>query len=455
LNQTNNQRNNSQASQQTTTNDSNNEQTNSVESNSDSKANAPVPQEVKDALKKAGMSDEELNQIKSLKDLKEKVPSDELLSTLLLLMNGNSSNMDLSNIKDKIEEQIKSIISVNPQSYVNASDESQLKDKLINGLLGKISSESASSVLSNTGNGDAMLSKLQQEMASTLKDMEISTKDSQLSSGSTFNVSSANTASDADVLSKIQQQLAAALKDTLKDTKANKKNTGNLLSDSKLTPKNLNDKVQEELSKTVETSDDSSKSSSKSSKGDEDFLKNLLSDSNDNDKVSRATNFMSQFNNMRVDNNGSVGELENVVINRDALNDDMIKTLKYMQTNDIKDLTVKINPRELGEVVIKVTMDSGVMKANISTSNKEAYNLLNSNLSDLANKLQDSNIKIQNLSLNIYNEDTTFFKNGSNRDKSGNGQKGKNTKTNSIDAIGEEDGIANGSEIDSNVNILA
>ena len=192
----------------------------------------------------------------------------------------------------------------------------------------------------------------------------------------------------------------------------------------------------------IKASDDSSNLNSKSSKGDEDFLKNLLSDGND--KVSRVTNFMSQFNNMKVDNN-SVGDLEKVVINKDTVNTDMIKALKYMQTNDMKDLIVKINPRQLGEVVIKITMESGVMKASINASNKEAYNLINSNLSDITNKLQNNDIKIQNLSLNIYNEDTTFFKDGSDRERSSSEQKGKNT--NAIDAIGEdENGIENESD---------
>jgi len=80
-----------------------------------------------------------------------------------------------------------------------------------------------------------------------------------------------------------------------------------------------------------------------------------------------------------------------------------------MEQNDMKEMTVKLMPRELGEIVIKLTMQNGLMKANITASNKEAYNLLNSNIQDLNKLIGNEEIKIQNVTINIYNGDTTFF----------------------------------------------
>jgi Flagellar hook-length control protein len=450
----------SQISKQTSKDDEDYRQNDAVRNKnvSEDDSSKPVPKEVKDALKKAGMSDEEVDKINSLEDLKDKVEPDKLLSILLSLMNGNFSNLDLSNIKDKIGEQIKSIMNSDPQKYANVTDEAQLKNKLIDGLFDKISSEANGAVAINTKASkiEDISSKIPTELTTVInKNLKTSEQKSEVQSldieSTVKNTADTKAVISDDILSKVQSELDAVLKDCIKDLKSNKENVNAF----KFTATSLNGKAAEEIIKSVndgdKTSDDSSMLNSNGSKGDESFLKNLLSDNND--KISRVTNFMSQFNNMKVDNN-AVSDLEKVVINKNTIGTDMIKALKYMQTNNMKDLTVKINPKELGEVVIKITMESGVMKASINAANKEAYSLLNSNLSDITSKLQNNDIKIQDLSLNLYNEDTTFFKDGSDKNRSGSEQKGKKAET--VDAIGEDEiGIDSQNETDSNVNILA
>ncbi|KZL94141.1 flagellar hook-length control protein FliK [Clostridium magnum] len=401
-----------QVSQKTSRYDNNYKENYAVKNNNvrEGDSTKPVPKEVKDALKESGMSNEEVDEINSLEDLKDKVEPDKLLTILLSLMNGNSFSLDLSNIKDRI----KAIIDADPSKYANITDETAFKNKLIDGLFAAI-------------NG---------------KDSEIQSSDKANASN---NTDIKSLISD-DILSKVQSELSAALK----ELKTNKEVTSNLTSMAT----NFNGKSAEILIKAVsdgDASDNSSLLNSSDSKGEDGFLKNLLSDNND--KISRVTNFMSQFNNMKVDNN-AVSDLQKIVINKNTIGTDMIKALKYMQTNDMKDLIVKINPKELGEVVIKITMESGAMKASINAANKEAYNLLNSNLADITSKLQNTDIKIQDISLSLYNEDTTFFKDGSDQNRSGREQNGK--KAQAIGAIGEEDiVIDNQIEADSNVNILA
>nr|WP_279285105.1 flagellar hook-length control protein FliK [Clostridium sporogenes] len=124
-----------------------------------------------------------------------------------------------------------------------------------------------------------------------------------------------------------------------------------------------------------------------------------------------------------------------------------------MELNNVKDLTVKIMPKELGEVLIKITMEGGIMKANIGATTKEAYNLLNSNMQLIEDKLQNSGIKVQELSLNIYNEDTTFFKRGNEKRENSHTSKSENkAELSSKDEIPEEENI---SSVESNVNMLA
>ena len=132
----------------------------------------------------------------------------------------------------------------------------------------------------------------------------------------------------------------------------------------------------------------------------------------------------------------------------------MFKAMTYMDSNGIKDLTVKIMPKELGEVTIKLSMENGVMKANITASNKDAYNLLSSNIKDISDKLQDSNIKIQNFNIDVYNGDTTFFKDGSNGQSR---EQYKGTKNNeAVSGIISEEANADNTAIsdDSTLNTL-
>jgi flagellar hook-length control protein FliK len=164
-------------------------------------------------------------------------------------------------------------------------------------------------------------------------------------------------------------------------------------------------------------------------------LKDLVSEKDDDSKISRATSFVTQFK--TIANEVKPLNPETAPINKANIVADMIKTVKYMQENDVKNLTVKLVPKELGEITIKLVMENGMMKANITATNKEAYNLLNSNLQDLNGKLQSSDIRIQNFTVNIYNDDTTFFKQGSNENSSQNNNNKNNKKTETLDAAAD------------------
>jgi len=180
----------------------------------------------------------------------------------------------------------------------------------------------------------------------------------------------------------------------------------------------------------IQSSNDSSKGSkfSENSSSEEKFLKNLLSGDKDESKISKAVNFMNQFETVKTIDTAKV-QTVNLVIDKSDFTVDVIKNIKFMEINNIKDLTVKMNPKELGEITIKLTMESGIMKASISAQNKETFNLLNQNIQDISDKLKNMDIKIQSLDINIY-EDSTFFNKDSNG-KNNNGSKNNYSGTNS------------------------
>jgi|GEM_PF-789077 len=160
----------------------------------------------------------------------------------------------------------------------------------------------------------------------------------------------------------------------------------------------------------------------------EKFLNNLLGQDKDEAKISKAVNFMNQFETIKTIESPKVLTPNNLVINKNNFDVDVIKTIKLMEINNIKDLTVKMNPKELGEITVKLTMESGIMKATISAQNKDTFNLLNQNIQDIGDKLKSMDIKIQSLDINIY-EDSTFF-NKDSSDRNNNGRQNNNRQTN-------------------------
>lgn len=137
---------------------------------------------------------------------------------------------------------------------------------------------------------------------------------------------------------------------------------------------------------------------------------------NSKDKTGKNGTFDKLLNRMNMEK-GEITEIDLKEISSENAVKDVVKVIKYMQRADLKELTLKVNPKELGTITIKLVMEAGVMKANLSAVNKETYNLLNNNLSDMKSLLAQGNIKIQEVTVNIYNEDTTYFS-GNFRDSS-------------------------------------
>ncbi|AKN33954.1 flagellar hook-length control protein [Clostridium carboxidivorans P7] len=423
-----------------------------------------ISEETKTALKEAGLSDKDIENIKSPDDLKNvivekilnkdsnsKIDSDKLLMLLVSLLKVDTK--DLQNLKANTISDIKDAVNSVVKAIGNEG-ENLTGDKL-------------SQILNSAGDKfkealDKNLSKVQDPTLKLLLTKEVvSQVEKEVIPQITENLSKTSmpTASQ-DIVSKLQQELKSALNASLNDVNSQK----NVNKDSKINTLDFKETYKEasndkNLYQTSVSSkeqnqntDENYSSSNKETSKEDNFLKSLTSDENKEDKISKATNFMTQFNN--INKNIKVDDVADVVISKNNMANDVIKTLKYMETNNIKNLTVKIAPKELGEVIIKLTMEGGVMKASIGASNKEAFNLLNSNMSDMTQKLQNNDTKINSLSLNIYNEDTTFFKDGSNQGNNENSKNHKKSKSISgIEEIANE--VEDQNEIDSNLNILA
>lgn len=146
------------------------------------------------------------------------------------------------------------------------------------------------------------------------------------------------------------------------------------------------------------------------------------------------------------------------MINKNTMAEDVVKNIKFMEIADLKELTVKINPKDLGEIVIRLSLENNEMKAKILAGNKETYGLLNSNLNEIKSNLLAQEFRVQEISVNIYFQDSTTygeFKEGQGyeeRNQRNSYNNGENSSEN-----GEELLIDDAEDIyrDNNVNMLA
>ncbi|NFN87053.1 flagellar hook-length control protein [Clostridium sporogenes] len=377
-------------------------------------------QKIKDKLEEQGFSKEELDSIKSVEDLEklanELKKSGDLDSFIALLNSILQCLYSGENIKlgENLEENLDKLkVLLNNLSEGNGNKEQLLTE--IKDILGEEFNK-----LNLTG--DNSLDKDLLETFSNKLKMQIEKEPNE---------------EKLSLLRNIKNEMESILKEESKN---------NLPIDSQIN-------VDELLMSEEET--DSSSLKENTSKEDK-LLKGLLEEKEQGtgDKINKTVNFMSHLkNSVNINELSSKEALGNLVINKDTMNADIIKSIKYMELNNVKDLTVKIMPKELGEVFIKITMEGGIMKANIGATTKEAYNLLNSNMQLIEDKLQNSGIKVQELSLNIYNEDTTFFKQGNEKRENSHASKSENkAELSSMDEIPEEENISN---MENNVNMLA
>lgn len=84
--------------------------------------------------------------------------------------------------------------------------------------------------------------------------------------------------------------------------------------------------------------------------------------------------------------------------------DDSIKAIKHMKTNDIQELTIKLRPKELGDMNIQLLKDNESMKAVVTVFNKDVFDSINKNITDLKQHLELTNVNIKDVSVQMHSD---------------------------------------------------
>ena len=146
-----------------------------------------------------------------------------------------------------------------------------------------------------------------------------------------------------------------------------------------------------------------------------------------------------------------------VTIRESNIGDDFIKMVKYLKNNNIEEIKVNINPKELGDMTIKLLKDSEATKVFIHVGKEETFNMLNKNLHDINKHLTDLGIKAKDIVVEMKSNDQNFFSDNLSQEfskkedqkKQKRKNRSNNTALNSVEDLDEN-------KIDeSNLNILA
>lgn len=339
------------------------------------------------------------NKVKELKDKIDDIDEKEVSEILAQLLNELNNLLEKSDISE----------------VLNSSDE----NSILNQLLGNISSNN-------------FKTELDLELLNNMKELV-----QQLSA----NLNKDNT----EGLNKSMRDIISKLEEMIQDTNTQDKS----INTEELLDKNSSNK-------SSDSNDNSSNMlEKKSNSKEEKFLNSLLDEKND--KIDNQINiFASRIQGVQAHN----VEERGLTINKSTFADDLIRDVKFMSTNNIKELTVKVNPGNLGEITIKLTQEDGLMKASLKANSKETTALLSQNLSEIKKELGEQNIKIAEVNIDLYNEDTTFFKNesfGSQlSQEQGNGKSNSRDNVADIENIETEEMITdNAAILDNNLDFLA
>ncbi|QAT39953.1 hypothetical protein EQM05_06655 [Clostridium sp. JN-9] len=425
-----------------------------------SSADDKIKNAILDAAKALGFSELDLAKIKKLLE-----DNTNIVQLLLMFTQNTNANINLEQLlgKSGMEDVLKEVDNV-LGSKLSSTDMPKLKEKISSELsnlnlnqpfntestkpdnpIEPLIKKAVNDLNLKVSNDD--LKNLSSRIESRIENNIVNIISKNVNNISTLNVTSSD--SSKDIIKNYLIKLLNTADTKNESTEAVDVNT-NLIQ--------LNDKTQKENANLILNSSETKQqnTSDKSSK-DEIFLSNLAGNDSKSSSTNftRVTNLINQLTNTNSVNGTETTQNANPVLNANNIQEDFIQTLKFMNTNELQQLTVKVVPKELGEVVINLTLQEGNFKANITAANKDAYNLLNANLQDINSKLQNENIKIQNLTLNVYNEDTTFFKDGSHNQKQHeNNHKGSHVQNINID---EDQASLNSNlmEENNNVNLFA
>ena len=143
---------------------------------------------------------------------------------------------------------------------------------------------------------------------------------------------------------------------------------------------------------------------------------------------------------------------------------DISTSIKHMVVNDLKELVLKVRPKELGEISIQLIKRGDVSDVVIIIEREEIFNSTKRSLAEITSQLKDVGLKINNISIQMKSNDNSlnfnFMSNANDDFKNQNNHSNKNNKHKGDNRLSEEDVEISSldmskNDIENEINLLA
>lgn len=135
--------------------------------------------------------------------------------------------------------------------------------------------------------------------------------------------------------------------------------------------------------------------------------------------IDNAQNELSILNNIVMPKNNTITEIKSEIIQpqiirsefirSEYVSQDFIQTIKYLKANNLEEISVKMNPKDLGELHIKIFKSNNEEKVVVTSFNADTFNLLKDNVNEIKNNLNILDINIKEVEVEIKNGNQSDF----------------------------------------------
>lgn len=134
----------------------------------------------------------------------------------------------------------------------------------------------------------------------------------------------------------------------------------------------------------------------------------------DNIKVNDSKNEINFLNNIAMTNNNANLEvktenLEPHVVRSEYIANDIVESINYLKVNNLEEIKVKMNPKDLGELHIKIIKENNVEKVFITLHNSESFKLVKDNVAEIKNHLNNLDINVNEVNVEMKSENRDDF----------------------------------------------
>lgn len=179
-------------------------------------------------------------------------------------------------------------------------------------------------------------------------------------------------------------------------------------------------------------------------------LENILNGDNDNNFIINNNPLINKDTNLI--NVASRQEIP--TIRQEYIGEDIIKMIKYLKSSGQEEITIKISPRELGDMTIKLINNHEEASVAIVISKSDVFNLVNENQSEIAKHLKDLNINVKDISVEMKGNTQNSFSSNLNQEFERNNKGSQQSSKKNISSVDEPIEDMEEVVIEDNVNIL-